>query len=166
MLTLALTRPRLAWVERLTDERPKLRLGAERALTAFSLLMAGYAFFTVDGTLHKQLNHEYSALLRGAGFFLAAYAWLVHLEPFLREWKLRGWLGASVLYSGIATTLVMCGGVLAELALQTKMPRDALELTWLLPALIAACWVFYRILPTFNAGLEEAADWLFARCGW
>ena len=37
MLTLALTRPRLGWIEELTKDSDRARLWAERALTGFLL---------------------------------------------------------------------------------------------------------------------------------
>jgi len=102
MLTLALTRPRLRWVERLTEDAESHRLWAERALTLFGLAMAGYAFTALFLVLHKQLGAEVDTMLRGAAYFLIVYAWLVHFEPFVAEWRLGGGLGAGIFYTGIA----------------------------------------------------------------
>jgi hypothetical protein len=64
MLTLALTRPRLRWVERLTEDSESHRLWAERALTIFAFAMAGYAWTALFLVLHKQLDSEIDAILR------------------------------------------------------------------------------------------------------
>jgi len=97
MLTVALTRPRLKWVERLTQGSESQRRWAERGLTALAFVMGGYAWATLFLTLQRQLDGQAAALLKGAGLFLILYAWLIHFEPFANEWRLRGGLGAVVL---------------------------------------------------------------------
>lgn len=158
MLTLALTRPRLRWVERLTDGSDSARVWSERGLTLFSLAMAGYALITVGASLHKQLDSESDALLRGAALFLIGYAWLVHFEPFAREWKLRGGLGACLLYTSVMLATGTFGGVLAEAALTSSIPGSAIRIMAPLLGLVVFCWLFYRLLPTIMDRLERAAD--------
>jgi hypothetical protein len=97
MLTLALTRPRLRWVEELTDSHRSRRRWAERALTGFSFAMGGYAGTAVWIALYGRLGAETNALLEGAACFLAIYAGLVHFEPFVTEWDMAKGLGAVVL---------------------------------------------------------------------
>ncbi|HEV7162594.1 MAG TPA: hypothetical protein VGN25_04995 [Solirubrobacteraceae bacterium] len=110
LLTLALTRPHLKWVERLTEHSRTTRLWAERALTFFSFVMAGYAATSVALVLQKQqINPELGALLKGTAWFLVIYAWLVHLEPFSNEWSLRGGLAACALYSGLSPSRSLLG---------------------------------------------------------
>jgi uncharacterized membrane protein HdeD (DUF308 family) len=130
MLTLALTRPQLGWMKELTKDSDPARLWAERALTAFLLVMGGYAAITLLVALHKQLGAESDALLDVAGVFLFVYAWLVHFEPFVREWRLRGWAAAAVVYTGFVCAAVIVGGLLTEVALRRSFswvePRFAL----------------------------------------
>jgi len=78
MLTVALTRPRLKWVERLTQGSESQRRWAERGLTALAFVMGGYAWATLFLTLQRQLDGQAAALLKGAGLFLILYAWLIH----------------------------------------------------------------------------------------
>jgi hypothetical protein len=150
MLTLALTRPRLRWVENVTKDSDAGRAWCERALTFFSLVMAGYAATTLLDALHKQLGAEADSLLEGAGMFLFAYAWLVHFEPFVREWRLRGGSGAAGLYTGVLGAAVIIGGLLSEVALRPSFPlADAAFVpTALVP--VALGWGAYRWGPDFG----------------
>jgi hypothetical protein len=167
MLTLALTRPRLRWVEQLTRDSERTRVWAERALTGFSFVMAGYAGFTLLGTLYKQLGAEFDALLRGAACFLFVYAWLVHFEPFVREWRLRGGVGAAVLYTGLLIAAMEIGGVIAEMTLGVSVIPDRIPflLVTVVPIPVLG-WLFYRwqewptksIAETFNELLASRLD--------
>ncbi len=161
MLTVALTRPRLRWVERLTEESPSSRVWAERALTCFSLVMVGYALITLDAALHRQLDSGSNALLRGAVIFLIIYAWLVHLEPFVREWRLRGGAGACFLYTFVAGAMGLIGVLLAEIAVSRSLPSDTLELSLWSGAFLVAGWVAYRLAPAFDGALNRICDRLF-----
>lgn len=163
MLTLALTRPRLRWVERLTDSSDSARVWSERGLTLFSLAMAGYASFAVLGALHKQLDSESDALLGGAAVFLIGYAWLVHFEPFAREWQLRGGIGAVVLYSSVMLAVITFGGVLAIVALTSSIPSYAIAMMASLAGLVVFCWIIYRLLPSVERAIDHAVDQRLAR---
>jgi len=158
MLTLALTRPRLTWMERLTKDSDSARKWAERALTLFSLVMAGYAATTLLDVLHKQLGAETDSLLEGAGMFLAVYAWLVHFEPFVREWRLRGGAGATILYTAVLSAAVLMGGLLTEVALQPSFSLLYPEVIVLAVMLIALGWVGYRLAPDFRTPLDDLLD--------
>jgi hypothetical protein len=76
--------------------------------------MAGYAFAALFLVLHKQLGSEVDTMLRGAAYFLIAYAWLVHFEPFVAEWRLGGGLGTGVFYIGLAFLAVVVGVLIAK----------------------------------------------------
>jgi hypothetical protein len=158
MLTLALTRPRLRWMERLTDGSDTARVWSERGLTLFSLAMAGYAYITVRATLHGQLDSESDSLLRGAALFLIGYAWLVHFEPFAREWQLRGGIGACLLYTSVMLAMIVFGGVLAGAALTSSIPGFTISVMAPALGLVLLCWLFYRALPTIMAYLVRTAD--------
>ncbi|HEV3035219.1 MAG TPA: hypothetical protein VGX72_10545 [Solirubrobacteraceae bacterium] len=147
MLTLALTRPRLAWMEQLTKNSDPARLWAERALTGFLLVMGGYAAVTLLVALHKQLGAEADALLDGAGIFLFIYAWLVHFEPFVREWRLRGGAGAAILYSGFVFAAVIVGGLLTEVALRRSFSWVEPRLALAAALTVAVTWGLYRRVP-------------------
>jgi CBS domain containing-hemolysin-like protein len=151
MLTLALTRPRLRWVERLTEDSESHRLWAERALTLFALAMAGYAFAALFLVLHKQLGSEVDTMLRGAAYFLIAYAWLVHFEPFVAEWRLGGGLGTGVLYTGLAFLAIVVGVLIAKALLTPSLTSADLRLILISTAITVSSWLFYKFLPRFNS---------------
>ena len=124
MLALSLTRPRLWWTEAPTDGSvstrrwaERLRRWAERLLTLFLLVMAAYAACTLAEVLSKQLGREFVDLLDGAGAFLCLYAWLVHFGPFVREWRLRGVVGAAVLYTCVMYSALVVGLILTGVVL-------------------------------------------------
>jgi hypothetical protein len=152
MLTLALTRPRLRWVDRLTEGSESHRLWAERAFTLFAFAMAGYAWTALFVVLHKQLGSEVDTMLRGAAFFLIVYAWLVHFEPFVAEWRLGGGLGAAVFYTGVATSAAAAGLMIAEMLLTSSVTY---RLVLLALGTAGASWLFYKFLPRFDSFLDH-----------
>lgn len=155
LLTLALTRPHLKWVERLTEHSRTTRLWAERALTFFSFVMAGYAATSVALVLQKQqINPELGALLKGTAWFLVIYAWLVHLEPFSNEWSLRGGLAACALYSGVVTFAVAVGFAVASLVLTSSL-HDALGLLGTAAGIMVSGWALYRFGSDLLAAIER-----------
>jgi hypothetical protein len=159
MLTLALTRPRLRWVERLTEESDEQRLWAERGLTGFAFVMGGYAWATLFLTLQRQLDSESAALLRGAAGLLILYAWLTHFEPFLAEWRLNGGLGAAVLYTGFATLAAGIGITGAEVTRTSSFTLGDARLLAVSAVSAAICWAAFKLLPRAEARLDKVADW-------
>jgi hypothetical protein len=155
MLTLALTRPRLRWVERLTEDAESHRLWAERALTLFALAMAGYAFTALFLVLHKQLGSEVDTMLRGAAYFLIVYAWLVHFEPFVAEWRLGGGLGAGIFYTGIAFLAVVVGVLIATALLVPSLTSADIRLVLISVTVAGASWLFYKLLPRFDSFMDR-----------
>jgi hypothetical protein len=150
MLALSLSRPRLWWTEAPTDGSvstrrwaERLRRSAERLLTLFLLVMAAYAACTLAEVLSKQLGREFVALLDGAGAFLCLYAWLVHFGPFVREWRLRGVVGAAVLYTCVMYSALIVGLILTGVAL--KVPFLTGDLRLIVNAILFPTmgWVFY-----------------------
>jgi hypothetical protein len=81
---------------------------------------------------------ESDALLEGAGLFLFVYAWLVHFEPFVREWHLRGGVGAAILYTGFVLAAVIVGGLLTEVALKRSF-------SWVEPRLAVAALLTFAV---------------------
>jgi len=152
MLTLALTRPRLRWVERLTEDSDSHRLWAERGLTLFAFAMAGYAWTALFLVLHKQLGSETDTLLRGAACFMIVYAWLVHFEPFVAEWRLGGGLGAAVFYTGVAISAAGAGVIIANLLLTSSVTYLLVLLSL---GIAGASWLFYKFLPRFDLFLDR-----------
>jgi hypothetical protein len=124
MLTLALSRPQLRWIQKLTRGYRSRRRWAERALTCFSFAMGGYAAAAVWLTLYGQLGSETDALLKGAAYFLAIYAGLVHFEPFVIEWDLNKGFGVVVLYLGVAFSTTVVGAAIATLTLTSSAYLD------------------------------------------
>jgi hypothetical protein len=114
LLTLALTRPRLRWVERLTEHTKSGRLWAERGLTLFSFAVGGYAWATLFMTLRGQLDANSADLVRGAAYILIAYAALTHFEPFVGDDDARNIPSALALYGGWAILAACLGVATAE----------------------------------------------------
>jgi hypothetical protein len=108
LLGLALTRPRLAWLERLDEDS---RRSAEIVMTIFAFAIGGYAYCSLYLVLHRQLEGDVDKLLRGAGLIFGAYAAFVHFEPFSHGdgWRERG--SAILLYFAVAISS-MFGGVI------------------------------------------------------
>jgi hypothetical protein len=153
MLTLALTRPRLRWVERLTENSEPDRRWAERVLTVFAFAMAGYAWDSLFLVLHKQLGWEVDTMLKGASGFLIVYAWLVHFEPFVAEWRLGGWTGAIFLYTGVAIFAASVGVMIAN-SLLTSSFGDA-RLLLVSGGVTAGCALYYKLVPRAEALLDR-----------
>ncbi len=114
MLTLALTRPRLRWVERLTEHTKSGRLWAERALTIFSFAVGGYAWATLFLTLKGELDASSANLVRGAAYILIVYAALTHFEPFTGQERRLNLPAALSLYFGWAILAASVGAATAE----------------------------------------------------
>jgi hypothetical protein len=155
MLTLALTRPRLRWVEQLTEDSESNRTWAERALTIFAFAMGGYAWTSLFLVLHKQLESEIDTLLRGAGYFMLVYAWLVHFEPFVNEWRLSGWIGSVVLYTGAAIFAASIGVVIADVMILSSFTLDNVRLLSIAAVLTGLGWLVYRLVPRLEARMDR-----------
>jgi hypothetical protein len=155
MLTIALTRPRLRWVEQLTEGSESDRLWAERALTIFAFAMGGYAWASLYLTLHRQLGHEVDTVLKGAAGFIVIYAWLVHFEPFVAQWRLGGWQGSAYLYTGVAAFAASIGVVIADVLHSSSFTLDDLRFLSITGALAGAGWLAYRLIPRMEALLDR-----------
>jgi len=114
LLALALTRPKLDWVEKLEDSS---RSTAEVLITVVAFAMGGYAYGSLYIVLHRQLGGDIDKLLRGAGAFFAIYALCVHFEPFSggHGWRERASLIA--LYVAVAIAAILSGVVFVEYTL-------------------------------------------------
>lgn len=147
MLTLALTRPRLRWIDRLTEDSESQRVWAERGLTGFAFLMGGYAWAALFLTLQRRLDAESAALLRGAAALLVLYAWLSHFEPFVKEWRLQGGLAAVVLYTGFAIMAAGIGVCGAEITRTSSVTTEDVRIVGISVAAGVVCLLLYKILP-------------------
>jgi hypothetical protein len=155
MLSLALTRPRLRWVEQLTKGSDFDRRWAERSLTIFAFAMAGYAYNSLAVVLYKQLGWDARAMLKGAAAFMAVYAWLVHFEPFLAEWRLRGGPGTMALYTCIAIFAFSIGMVIADVVLLSSFQMENLRFLLITGAVAVGGWIVYKLLPRLEALLDR-----------
>jgi hypothetical protein len=155
MLTLALTRPRLRWVESLTEDSAKWRLWSERGLTGFAFVMGGYAWATLFLTLQRQLGSQSAALLKGAAAFLIIYAWLTHFEPFLAEWRLSGGLAAAVLYTGFAILAAGIGVTCAEVVRTSLFTVGDIQLILTSGAAAFLCFGIFKLLPILESGVDR-----------
>jgi len=118
--------------------------------------MGGYAAASLLMVLHKQLGPQVNSLMFGAAVFLMIYAWLVHFEPFIAEWRLSGGVRAGVLYTGIAVLATIIGAAIAE-ALLFSINGNRILLLAIGVGFAVCCWVVYRFLPR----LESFMDRLF-----
>lgn len=155
MLTLALTRPRLRWVEQLTEDSESKRIWAERALTFFAFAMGGYAWTSLFIVLHKQLGSEIDTVLRGAGYFMLVYGLLVHFEPFVTEWRLGGWLGAIVLYAGVTIFAASTGMAIADILLSSSFSLVSVSLLSITATIAGVCWLIYKLMPRLEAWMNR-----------
>ena len=155
MLTLALTRPRLRWVERLTEDSESHRMWAERGLTLFAFAMAGYAWTALYMVLHKQLGHQVDTLLKGAAYFLIVYAWLAHFEPFVAEWRLGGGLRAGILYTGVAVLAAGVGVVIAETLLSSSFTSSAATILAIASGFAFITWLLYKVMPQLDSFVDR-----------
>ncbi len=111
LLGMALTRPRLAWLERLDEDS---RRSGEIVMTIFAFVIGGYAYGSLYLVLHRQLGGDVDKLLRGAGFILAVYAGFVHFEPFSHGVGWREIGSAILLYLAVALSAVLAGVIFVE----------------------------------------------------
>jgi hypothetical protein len=114
LLALALTRPKLDWVEKLEDSS---RSTAQVLITIVAFAMGGYAYGSLYIVLHRQLGGDIDKLLRGAGAFFLIYALSVHFEPFSGG---HGWTERAsliVLYVAVAIAAILGGVVFVEYTL-------------------------------------------------
>ena len=129
--------------------------------------MGGYAAASLLMVLHKQLGPQVNSLMFGAAVFLMIYAWLVHFEPFIAEWRLSGGYRAGVLYTGIAALATIIGAAIAEtLLFGINTNRILLLATGVVFA--AGCWAIYRFLPRLESllGIAKIAELLDSRQLW
>jgi hypothetical protein len=139
MLTISLTRPRLRWIERVTEGSERRRMWAERALTAFSFVMIGYAGTSVWMELYG-LGHAVNDLLVGAATFLVVYAAIVHFEPFVCEWRLRNGVETWLFYLSFASLCTVIGCAVWYAVLTSSLAWPIITLILLLLVLTAMTW--------------------------
>jgi hypothetical protein len=142
LLGLALTRPRLAWAQRLDES---FRWSVEVVTTIVAFVMGGYAYGALFVVLHRQLGSDVHQLLRGAGVLIGVYAAFVHFEPFAEghNWRERG--SAIFLYVAVAITSLLGGVVLVEYTLTKAVHAGTtlIEVTVLM-VLAGGLYVFAR----------------------
>jgi hypothetical protein len=158
MLTLALTRPQLRWMANMPRSGKSQRLWAERALTGFSFVMIGYAGTAVWLVLHRQLDSQTDALLRGAAYFFLVYAGLVHFEPFVNEWRLRTGIGTFVLYATLMVWAMLVGTIVAEYSLTSNVHLATDPLTLEVTAAVGLSWLFCRASTRLGAAFDRRLD--------
>jgi hypothetical protein len=159
LLSIALTRPKLQWVEQLTKDSDKHRLYAQRAFTWLSFMMAGYAGFSVSLVVRRQVNAEVDALLDGAGAFLLVYALIVHFEPFVNEWRLSDASRAIWLYATFAMGAIIVGAWGAVLLLEPSFSWVAAALVVVVGLVLFTTWcVIYPRSDHASHALEVPPD--------
>jgi hypothetical protein len=162
MLTLAFTRPRLRWVERLTRDSPTTRLWIERGLTILAFAVGGYAWATLSLTLRGQLDHRSAALIRGAADVLIVYALLTHFEPFVDERPtVTSICAAGFAYAGAAAFAVSLGIAAAEAVFTSSLTSDVGIMEFASLAALG-CVALSWLTPRVDSLLDRAIDRLSA----
>ncbi|HLM86577.1 MAG TPA: hypothetical protein VK272_10370 [Solirubrobacteraceae bacterium] len=158
MLTLALTRPRLRWMERLTEASPGGRLWAERGLTVFAFCIGGYAWATLFLTLHGQLEPHPAALIRVAAYVLIGYAGLTHFEPFVNG-RTKSVAAAAFAYVGWA---MLAAGVGAAAAVDIRVSSLSASRGIMLVSSAGAvvCFLAWWMFPKFESVVDHVFDGL------
>jgi hypothetical protein len=160
MLTLALTRPKLEWLELLTTGSRAWKAAGQRGLSILAFIIGGYAYASLFLTLQKQVSPESATLIRGAALILFAYAWMTHFEPFLPNWKWRGEvIGAIVFYTACVYVAVMAGILAAALtATHESLTLGELGFMGTQLLIVLAGWSMSRLLAIST--WVSAAGWL------
>ena len=156
LLALALTRPRTAWLETVTEGHPRWRHGLKLAVSFLAFVMGGYAYGSLYSVLHSRLSSQIDSLLLGAGIFLVIYAAIVHFEPFVVEARRRGLLSAIALYVCFGSAGVIAGGILEDVLLGSHFSSADGGALLGGAAIGLLGWVLYRVLsnPRPHPGAE------------
>jgi hypothetical protein len=155
LLGLALTRPRLAWLERLDEDT---RRSGEIVMTIVAFVIGGYAYGSLYLVLHRQLGGDIDKLLRGAGVIFGVYAAFVHFEPFSsgEGWREVG--SAMLLYVAVAVAGVLGGVVCVEYTLEGNV-ESWVTLIEMILVVASACGIYVfvrRSRASVEAGTAEA----------
>ncbi len=150
LLGLALTRPRLAWLERLDDGS---RRYGEIVMTVGAFLIGGYAYGSLYLVLHRQLGGEIDKLLRGAGVIFGVYAAFVHFEPFSdgQGWREVG--SAMILYVAVGVAAVLGGVVCVEYTLDGSVSSWPILMEMIVP--VVSAYGVYRFVRRLQGATGE-----------
>ncbi len=150
LLGLALTRPRLAWLERLDDGS---RRYGEIVMTIGAFVMGGYAYGSLYLVLHRQLGGEIDKLLRGAGVIFGVYAAFVHFEPFSdgEGWREVG--SAMLLYVAVAVAAVLSGVICVEYTLDGSVGSWRIFMEMIVP--VVSAYGIYRFVRRLQRAVGE-----------
>jgi hypothetical protein len=158
LLTLAFTKPRLRWVERLTRDSSTSRLWIERGMTILVFGVGGYAWATLFLTLHGQLDHKSAALVRGAAYLLITYAWLTHFEPFVDEQPtVTSVCAAAFAYTGSAI-FAACIGIAGAEAVRTSSLTSGIGIMKFAALAALGCFALSWLTPRLDLLLDRAID--------
>jgi hypothetical protein len=159
MLGLALTRPRLRWVDGLTETSPGIGVWVERSLTMLAFGIGGYAWVTLFITLRGDLEPGAARLIRIAAYILIAYAAVTHFEP-STSGRTRSLIAACFAYVGWA---FFAAGVGAASALSVRV--DSISAGWpilrLMSEAAVGCFVVWWLVPGLEAAARRTADRIF-----
>jgi hypothetical protein len=156
MLGLALTRPRLTWVDRLAETSVGIRAWTERGLTILAFGIGGYAWVTLFITLHGDLEPGTARLIRIAAYVLIAYAAVTQFEASASE-RTRSLTAACFGYVGSA---FFAAGLGAASALSVRV--DSISAGWpilrLMSEAAVGCFVVWWFFPRLEAATGRIFD--------
>jgi hypothetical protein len=153
LLALALTRPRLDWLERLDEGS---RRSGEIVMTIVAFVIGGYAYGSLYLVLHRQLGGDIDKLLRGAGLIFGTYAVFVHFEPFSdgEGWREVG--SAILLYVALAAAAVLGGIVCVEYTLDGNVGGWSTFMEMIVP--VVGAYGIYRFTRRSRVASVEAGS--------
>lgn len=158
LLTLALSRPRIDWLQKATEGRESWRQWVERGLTWWAFVMGGYAYASLFSVLHQHVSPLVDHLLEGAAGFLIVYAGLVHFEPFLYEWRLRGGTAALIFFVGFSASAVALGAVIENAVLFHRITAADFAVLGAGVVIVGACYAIYRAHPRLVPRMVDEGD--------
>jgi hypothetical protein len=154
VLGLALTRPRLAWLERLDEDSRRF---AEIVMTVFAFVIGGYAYGSLYLVLHRQLGGDIDKLLRGAGVIFGIYAAFVHFEPFSHGEGWREIGSAMLLYLAVAVAAVLGGVVCVEYTLTGSVESWPILIEAIL-VVVGACGIYVFVRRSRGPSASSRVD--------
>jgi hypothetical protein len=89
---------------------------------------------------------------------LIIYALVVHFEPFVKEWRLRGGPAAIAIYVGWAVVTAGVGVMSAEIVRTSSVTIGDIRILGMAAAVAFACLILYLVIPHLEAMIDGAPE--------